>query len=114
MSSTIELVYFPFGGRAFAIRLAFAVGKVDFKDTRLQWGEFGKAKAAGEFPMNQLPVLILDGKRYAQSMSILRYAGKRGGLYPSDPLEQLHVDGLIDFFSELHTLVTKSVAKAQP
>lgn len=34
----------------------------------------------------------MDGAEYTQSMALLRYAGKLGGLYPEDPLAALKVN----------------------
>lgn len=35
----------------------------------------------------------MDGVEYTQSMAMLRYVGKLGGLYPEDPLAALKVRG---------------------
>lgn len=41
----IRLVYFDFGGRAEAIRLALHVGGVDFEDVRITEDQFRQEKA---------------------------------------------------------------------
>jgi glutathione S-transferase len=57
-------------------------------------------------PSGQLPVLeIEDGatgskKVMDQSNAIMRYVGKLGGLYPSDPVEALEVDIVIETVEE--------------
>lgn len=38
----------------------------------------------------------MDGTDYTQSLALLRYAGKIGGLYPEDPLEALKVSRRFD------------------
>ncbi len=88
----IQLIYFNFGGRAEAIRLILTAGNVPFEDVRLSEQEFGQRKAAGEFKFGQVPVVVIDGKQYAQSSAIQTYAGQLGGLYPSDPLLALRVN----------------------
>lgn len=37
-----------------------------------------------------------DGVLFTQSMALLRYIGKLGNLYPTDPVEALRVDEIID------------------
>lgn len=39
----------------------------------------------------------LDGTDYTQSLALLRYAGKIGGLYPEDPLAALKVGSRYSF-----------------
>eukprot|EP01005_Ploeotia_sp_CARIB1_P001574 NODE_493_length_790_cov_307.309201_g484_i0.p1 GENE.NODE_493_length_790_cov_307.309201_g484_i0~~NODE_493_length_790_cov_307.309201_g484_i0.p1 ORF type:complete len:222 (+),score=79.06 NODE_493_length_790_cov_307.309201_g484_i0:53-667(+) len=95
------LTYFDFTGRAEPIRLAFFVGGVDFEDKRLAKEEFGKAKGEGKFPFGSVPVLEVNGKTYAQSTSLLRYAGKLAKLYPEDPVAGLGVDMVLDTVEEI-------------
>merc|ERR1712137_1437380 len=54
----------------------------------------------------------LDGKRYHQSMALLRYAGKRAGLYSEDPLVALTTDQVLDTLQDLvNTIATSIVEK---
>lgn len=103
MSQTPQLTlhYFPFAGRAGAIRDAFRIGGVPFDDRHVTRDEHFEKKAKGEWPWGALPVLDVDGERVCQSNAILRYAGKLAGLYPSDPLAALRVDEAIDACDEL-------------
>eukprot|EP00466_Bigelowiella_natans_P018918 jgi/Bigna1/141659/aug1.64_g16367 len=95
-----ELVYFDLAGRGEYIRLAGVIGNVSFKDRRLTRDEFLRKKKSGEFNFSQVPVFLTDGKKVAQSTSILRLVGKRGGLYPKDPVKAAEVDGLLDLIEE--------------
>ena len=52
-------------------------------------------------PFGSVPVLEFEGKQYAQSNAILRYAGKLGGLYPSEPLAALEVDMQLEAIEEM-------------
>lgn len=42
---SLRLIYFDFGGRAEAIRVALHVGKVPFEDVRITEQEFSQQKA---------------------------------------------------------------------
>jgi len=91
----IVLTYFNVAARAESARLTFYIGGIDFEDVRLSNEEFGKRKAAGEFTFGHLPVLDVDGERFAESTAILRFAGKLAGLYPFDLFAAAKVDMLI-------------------
>lgn len=47
-------------------------------------------------PSGQFPTLVVDGETYVESGAILRYTGRVAGLYPTDPLEQLKQDQIIE------------------
>ena len=84
----LRLRYFPFAGRAGAIRDALRIGNVRFDDVHVPLDRFSEQKAAGELPFGSLPVLdVDDGERRtsaAQSNAILRFVGRLTGLYPVD------------------------------
>mmetsp|Transcript_15633 Transcript_15633/g.28045 ORF Transcript_15633/g.28045 Transcript_15633/m.28045 type:complete len:215 (+) Transcript_15633:91-735(+) len=107
--SDIELLYFNIAGKARFIRLAFAIGGVEFKDTRLSRDGFNKAKEAGECPYGQLPVLKVKGEALAQSTAILRYVGKITGLYPEDPILAAKVDSYMDLVEEPWDMLTNTM-----
>lgn len=98
--SSLKLTYFDLAGRAEPIRLAFAIAGIDFEDERIPFAEFDALKP--KLPLGALPVLAVDGVVYAQSSAILRYAGKRGGLYPrDDDLAAMRVDEVMDTLDEV-------------
>jgi len=43
-----------------------------------------------------MPVLEINGKKYSQLRSILRFLGKKYGYYPADPESQYEVDSVMD------------------
>jgi glutathione S-transferase len=87
----LKLTYFDFhGGRAEPARLAMAIGGVAFEDHRFTFAEFPEVRKST--PFGQVPVLHVDGTQVTQSDSILRYAGRLAGLYPSDPFQALLCD----------------------
>lgn len=56
-------------------------------------------------PYGSLPTMMIDGQEAAQSNALLRYCGKLAGLYPSDPLQALKVDEIIDAIGDLTAAV---------
>jgi glutathione S-transferase len=47
-------------------------------------------------PMNQMPVLEVDGKRVNQSLACCRYVAKEIGLAGNDDWENLQIDTIAD------------------
>jgi glutathione S-transferase len=103
-----KLIYFNFTGRAEPCRLACAIGGITLEEERLDFTEFGARKAKGEFPVGSVPCLEMNGEKFCQSNSILRYLGKQIGLYPKNPLQALRVDQVLDVCEEMifHTAPT--------
>ena len=111
---SLHLRYFPFPGRAGAIRDAFNIGKIEFEDSHVPPQEFRTRRAAGEFPFGGLPVLDVEttsGKLCsAQSNAILRFAGRLSGLYPDDdPIRALKVDEALDLGEDINNLIGPSI-----
>lgn len=88
---SITFNYFGIPARGEATRVALAYAGKKFIDNRLGFPEYGASKWAGK----GLPVLEMDDREYFQSLAMLRYAGKLGGLYPKNPLEALRVDEIV-------------------
>ena len=87
----LKLTYFDFhGGRAEPARLAMAIGGIAFEDHRFAHAEFANVRKTT--PFGQVPTLQVDGVQITQCDSILRYAGKLAGLYPTDPFQALLCD----------------------
>lgn len=70
----------------------------------MSFPEFAEVKQS--LPSGQLPLLEVEDettgtkKVFDQSNAIMRYVGKLGGLYPSDPVEAMEVDLVIDTVEE--------------
>jgi glutathione S-transferase len=112
--TSLRLRYFPFPGRAGAIRDALNIGKVAFEDDFVPPEQFRERRASGEFPFGGLPVLDVEttaGKYCsAQSNAILRFAGRLAGLYPVDDLIQaLKVDEVLDAGEDINQLMGPSL-----
>jgi len=100
MSATPKLTYFQIAGRGEAIRLAFFLGGVDFQDHRISFSDWPALKSGT--PFGGIPTLEINGVTYGQSSSLLRYAGKASGLYPSDPIAALRADEIVDAVEDLY------------
>jgi glutathione S-transferase len=98
--SGYRLTYFDFdGGRGEPIRIALHAAGIEFEDNRLSFPEFGEMRQRLRF--NALPVLDIDGKAVTQSSAICRYVGKKAGLYPTDDLQALYCDEVMDAVEDL-------------
>lgn len=113
---SLRLIYFDFPfWRAEASRLALHLGGIAFDDVRPDRDTFRKAKAAGDYPYGQLPVLEVDGVQIAQSAAIAVYCGKLAGLYPSDdPLAAAQVDELLATANQITGLVSLTMRVRDP
>jgi len=102
-----NLTYFDFdGGRGEPIRLAFHIGGIGFEDVRLKFPQFQEAQPS--FRFRALPVVEIDGRQITQSNSILRHVGKLAGLYPTDDLQALYCDEVMDAVEDLNHAVGKT------
>jgi len=55
------------------------------------------------FPLGQLPVLEVDGKKMNQSISICRFLAKKVGLAGKTDYENYEIDSVIDTIVDLRT-----------
>ncbi len=112
--TSLRLRYFPFTGRAEAIRDALRIGRITFVDEHLSDEQFQDCRSAGELPFGGLPVLVVESSEgeqcVAQSNAILRFAGRLTGLYPvDDPLQALKVDEALDVGEDINGLISPSL-----
>ncbi|CAG9465723.1 unnamed protein product [Pedinophyceae sp. YPF-701] len=112
MPPQIKICYFPAKGRAEPARLALTVGGVPFEDERIKGDEFVSKKPG--LPFGSLPTMEVDGKLFAQSSAMLRYAGRLSGLYPEDPLEAFKVDMIVDGILDVQTPLSATFSIADP
>jgi hypothetical protein len=76
---------------------------VKLEEERLSFADFNRRKNLGEFPIESLPVLLVGDEMFCQTNSILRYIGKLTGLYPTEPLQALKCDQVLDTVEEVLT-----------
>uniref|UniRef100_A0A7S0MUJ1 Glutathione transferase n=1 Tax=Pyramimonas obovata TaxID=1411642 RepID=A0A7S0MUJ1_9CHLO len=102
----ITFSYFPLrGARGEAIRFALHVAGADWENADMTWDQY-QAKKASEKDLawhNGMPVMIVDGKAYTQSLAQLRFAGKLSKLYPEDPVAAMAVDEAMDVCQDILT-----------
>ena len=94
----IKLTYLAIKGFAEPIRLSFFLSKIPFEDERISYEEISKRR--DNLPYGQVPVLEVDGKVYAQSNAILRWAGRQGNLYPVEI--QLECDAVLSCIDDIN------------
>ncbi|CAM9640351.1 unnamed protein product [Choristocarpus tenellus] len=112
--ATYKLTYFDFAGRAEPIRQAFVIAGIPFEDKRVSFAEFGAMKESGDLRWGTVPSLDIvgtDGKTttISQSMAILRFVSRKGGLYPADPIEAAMVDEILDALQDMNNAIVPSV-----
>ena len=98
MPEEFKLSYFPLGIRAEPIRMTFALSGTKYEDERISMEEWGARKA--DFPTGQLPHLLWNGHSMSESLAILRFVGKKCGMYPEDAFEAWQCDQVIDFLND--------------
>ena len=103
-----KLHYFPIPGRAEPIRLACAIGKIEYTEVNIAFPDWPVKKAS--MPFGAVPVWEEEGKPLLpQSNAILRYVGRRAGLYPADAWEGACVDALLDAIEEVSSALGPSM-----
>ncbi|RLN93483.1 hypothetical protein BBJ28_00008657 [Nothophytophthora sp. Chile5] len=113
----LKLTYYPFNGRAEAIRLALHISGIPFVDERISRDQLAVLKPS--LPFARLPVLEVDGVAYGESYQLLRYVGRLGGLYPPNaPFADLKIDEILQALDVIWeemvpTLHGKSEAETQ-
>lgn len=95
----MKLYYFDAAVRAEPIRICLHIAGADWTDIRFKRPDWPTIKPTT--PLGSVPVLKMDGEDYCQSGPLLRYAGKLAGWYPSDPVEALVADQVVDSMNEL-------------
>ena len=60
------------------------------------------------FRFHALPVLEIDGRPVTQSNSLARYVGKLVGLYPTDDLQALYCDEVLDALEDLNHYIVRT------
>ena len=101
-----KLTYFDFdGGRGEPVRIAFHHGGIDFDDDRISFPEFAEMRGSTRF--SSVPTMEIDGTVVTQTNAMLRYVGRKVGLYPEDELQAFYCDEAMEAIEDLlHRIVT--------
>ncbi len=104
--TNIKLKYFDFdGGRGEPVRIALHHGGIGFEDDRISFQEFMETRESARF--NSVPTMDIDGTGVTQTNAMLRYVGKKAGLYPEDDLQAFFCDEPMEAIEDLlHRIVT--------
>ncbi|KAG6447463.1 hypothetical protein O3G_MSEX004981 [Manduca sexta] len=94
----VSFYYFQLKSLGESQRMLLAYGGQEFEDIRIEFEKFSEFKP--ETPFGQLPMLVIDGKKYAQSSAIARYLGRKYGLAGKDIEEDFEIDQVVDFFTD--------------
>uniref|UniRef100_A0A0B7BHZ4 Uncharacterized protein n=1 Tax=Arion vulgaris TaxID=1028688 RepID=A0A0B7BHZ4_9EUPU len=105
-----RLYYFDGRGRGEIVRLALAAASIPFVEELITEREpYLKLVNGGKLLFDQLPLLEIDGKEIVQSNSIVRYIGRKYGLFGKNLDEEVRIDqcyeGGRDFLSPTLPLV---------
>lgn len=111
--SKIDVLYFPTHGRASPIVMMLGHQKVDFTVSTVQFSEWGALKQdKARVPCGFLPVVDIDGKKFSDTMPMLRMLGMKLGIYDSkDPIFTYHCDMIMDKFADFMDVGGKAVLK---
>lgn len=107
---SLKLTYFDDNkGRNELTRLIFAVGGVEYEDEGIGFLAYTARRDEGTLPYGQLPTLAVGNELFGQSCAIARFAARRANLYPTDELEQLHTDAVVDSWRDCLDLFYETI-----
>lgn len=95
----VVFYYFPVKALGESARLLLTYGGQEFEDRRVSTEEWPSVKPST--PFGQMPVLEIDGKKYAQSVAIARYLGRKYGLNGQDIEEDFEIDQNVEFLNDI-------------
>ncbi|KAJ8262722.1 hypothetical protein COCON_G00151790 [Conger conger] len=98
-----KLIYFNMRGRAELSRYILACAEIPFQDDRVEWKDWPSLKPS--FPLQQLPVLEVEGVELNQSLAIARFFAKEAGLAGNSRLEEAQADALVESLNDFTLLI---------
>ena len=109
-NNKIILVYFDFPfWRIDICKIALSIGKISYQNKVISKKYFIKNKETGEFPFGQVPILIFNNVKIAQTSAMIRFCGKLTDLYSKETLNCALIDQTIDYANDLTNLIIPSI-----
>lgn len=102
---SVTLHYFDLYGRGEVFRMIFTYLKVSYTDHRVEFSEWPTLKTSPLCEFGVLPVLDINGRRLAQTRSIMRYVCQVYYLYPTrTSLKDIYLtESVCDLIDDLRT-----------
>eukprot|EP01084_Bolivina_argentea_P085377 154289_1 len=110
----VKILYFPFGGRGSALRLAAFIGNLRFEDEFISFEEFRSIKQEYKIRWCTLPQIIIYDTNHnqistiGQSNTCLRYIGWKCNLYPTCQIHAANCDEIMDYIEDMMLLLAPS------
>jgi len=104
--SRLQLKYFDFYGRGGTIRLLLKLANVDFEDVLIPTENWNEEKESYGLPLDQLPVLVVDGFILCQTTAIERFVASKAGLIGKCPLTDAKGEMLLETISDVRKKVS--------
>ncbi|GMR37933.1 hypothetical protein PMAYCL1PPCAC_08128, partial [Pristionchus mayeri] len=95
-----KLTYFDLRGRGEPIRMMFAIAGVPLEEKRVQMEDWEEMVKNNVTPFDALPMLEVDGVKFAQTLAILRYIARETGYSGADNLTAALADSLADQYAD--------------
>ena len=89
------LHYFAGNGRAIVARAILSYAKADWTNDAIKKEDWPTIKKSGLCEFEQVPILEVDGKKYAQSHAITLYLGETFNLLGKDKEENYQINSLL-------------------
>ena len=107
----IKLIYFDFYfWRIDILRLALSFSKVPYTYEQVPRRDWPIKKK--QFPFGQLPVMIINEKKYAHTHSLAKFCVTRSNLYDNDQFKILTIDQVLDWANEITIHIAPSIRAA--
>ena len=106
--SKYTLHYFAGNGRAIIPRAILCYAKADWTNHTFDRNEWAKIKKSGLCEFEQVPVLEVDGRKYAQSHAISLYLGETFNLLGKDKEENYQINNLLLAIDDFNMEVWKT------
>ncbi|TKR92810.1 hypothetical protein L596_007389 [Steinernema carpocapsae] len=96
---TYKLYYFQGRGRAEHIRQIFKLAGKEFENVQLTQESWPSHK--DDMPLNQVPVVEVDGVKIGQTLAISRFLGRQFGMAGKTDIENAKIDMLGDLIQDM-------------